>query len=281
MFEQSMEELKEFSSIGFLKKYIERINTKQSALVEEIAQFDMKCFDKAQGMSDFKRRFSTLHKVFFDFFERVLKNERINTNTMYEILKEKYLAFYETLAAQIIKKHLKKEELTSKETEQYIKKMQELDQEMYSTLKELLCDKGDYKNHALVSKVTASSESFYFEMVFSADKLIDGICENYSSNTMWANAEWDKEPWVKFQLPKPTEIKKFVMYHFLIYPACSYVIEASEDDKQWKQLKKIENNKSAVTVDEICGTYQYFRVRFTKPSAIDNAARICQIELWG
>lgn len=272
----------EFSSIVFLKKYIKKIKKNNNSLKEEIKNLDWEYLERPEGMADFKRRFSTANKVFFDFFERILKNEDIELSQEYDNVKNKYINFYEILTLKIIRSHIKKGKIESEQISKCIEEIDELDNELHNTLLNLLEGKEGRKNHALSSIVTASSESVWRNENFSVKRLIDGERDTIKLSSMWSNALWDTEPWVEFELTQKANIQKIIMYHANGYPVCDYIIEASKDKNNWDKLKTIENNTEEITTDYIDGNgYKYYRLRFLKPSRIDNAARLCQVELWG
>lgn len=271
-----------YSSIEYLKNELNKIRNNENSLVIEIRDFNSDCINTPQGMSGFKRKFSTSHKVFFDFFERILKIEDIEVNDRYKKIKEEYLCFYELLTSKTIRKYLKKENVEIENVLECIKKIKDIDIELYKVLLDILQNTRSYKNYALSGKVTASSESTYEKQLFCCNRLIDGIRDNNVLENMWANAEWDENPWVEIELPQKTRIQKVLMYHANSYPVCSYVIEASNSKIEWICLKTIENNNEDITIDYIDGNeYLYYRFRFTKPSSIDNAARLFEIELLG
>ena len=271
-----------FSSIDFLKKYIEKINTNNNSLKEEIRNLDWEYLDRPEGMAGFKRRFSTSNKVFFDFFERILKIEDIELSQEYDKVKNEYLNFYEMLTLKTIRSHIKRGKVESEQINQYIKEIDELDNHLYKALIKILQGKEGHKNYALSSIVTASSESVWRNQNFSVKRLIDGERDTIKLSSMWSNALWDTEPWVEFELTQKANIQKIIMYHANGYPVCDYIIEASNNEKNWISLKTVENNTEEITTDYIDGNgYKYYRLRFIKPSQVDNAARLCQVELWG
>lgn len=139
-----------------------------------------------------------------------------------------------------------------------------------------------YINYALSSVICASSESTYAGKTFPCTRLIDGISDNDTMDSMWANATSDFAPWVILELKKAISIKKIMIYHNKIFPVDSYVICGSNDKCIWTNLIIITNNNKNITIHNLNSIpYKFYKIEFTKPSSSDNAARLHEIELWG
>ena len=129
------------SFFDHLKKYACKIKNNENSLVNEIRNFDPECMSTPQGMSGFKRRFSTSHKLFFDFVERILKTDDVEIIDRYNVLKNEYLSFYEIFTSKIIRKYLKGDKNGIENVLEYVGRINNLDVELYKVLLDMIEDK--------------------------------------------------------------------------------------------------------------------------------------------
>lgn len=131
----------DLSFFDHLKKYVCKIKNNENSLVNEIRNFDLECMSTPQGMAGFKRRFSTSHKLFFDFVERILKPEDTEIADRYNVLKNEYLNFYEIFTSKIIRKYLKEDKTEIGNVAECVGKIKDLDIELYKVLFDMIDDK--------------------------------------------------------------------------------------------------------------------------------------------
>ncbi|WP_024834551.1 discoidin domain-containing protein [Ruminiclostridium josui] len=216
----------------------------------------------------------------------------------YEDFKVKYsnerLIVFNSFLRKAIKKNVDENSITkyTKEIQSSNNDFRILINELYSQYcttmsDDILMQCGEEKeliNYATDALVTASSELDAYGICFKAERVINGKYNGFDTD-MWISNDIADPQWLMLDLKKEQSISKFVVIHdfrstdlYLI----DYCIQGSNNMTDWVNLAKIEGNTKEQTTNYIDGQkYRYYRVYITKPSKIDNMARIFGIECWG
>lgn len=139
-------------------------------------------------------------------------------------------------------------------------------------------------NYACDALITASSELAAYDTFFKAERVINGKYNGFDTD-MWISNDMMNPHWLMLDLKKEISIYKFVVIHDFRSPdlyLIDYIIQGSNNMKDWVNLTEIEGNNKEQTTNYLEGQkYRYCRIYITKPSKIDNMARIFGIECWG
>jgi hypothetical protein len=145
-------------------------------------------------------------------------------------------------------------------------------------------DKKELINYASDALVTASSELGAYGVNFKAERVINGKYNGFDTD-MWISNDIINPHWIMLDLNKELSISKFVIIHDFRSPdlyLIDYSIQGSNTMIDWVNLIEIEGNNKEQTTNYLQGQkYRYYRIYITKPSKIDNMARIFGIECWG
>ena len=139
-------------------------------------------------------------------------------------------------------------------------------------------------NYASEASITASSELDAYGICFKAERVINGKYNGFDTD-MWISNDTVTPHWLVLDLNKERAISRFVIIHDFRSPdlyLIDYSIQGSNNMIDWVNLAMIEgNNKEQTTKYVEKQKYRYYRIYITKPSKIDNMARIFGIECWG
>ncbi len=139
-------------------------------------------------------------------------------------------------------------------------------------------------NYASDAIVTASSELAAYDISFKAERVINGKYNGFDTD-MWISNDMMNPHWIMLDFKKEIFIYKFVVIHDSRSPdlyLIDYSIQGSNNMTDWSNLIEIEGNNKEQTITYLEGQkYRYYRIYITKPSKIDNMARIFGIECWG
>jgi hypothetical protein len=145
-------------------------------------------------------------------------------------------------------------------------------------------DEKELINYAPDALITASSELEAYGIRFKAERVINGKYNGFDTD-MWISNDTANPHWLMLDFKKEQAISKFVIIHDFRSPdlyLIDYSIQGSNNMIDWVNLAIIEgNNKEQTTSYVERKKYRYYRIYITKPSKIDNMARIFGIECWG
>lgn len=216
----------------------------------------------------------------------------------YNELKQRYILNRSQIFSIILKNLYKGKKLEDDEKEKYIDRIKTINNELsiffekfyvselskeYNSVFEQINDI-ELINFAPNSIVTASSELEAYGNIFDAKRVIDGKYNEFITD-MWASSDEPGPHWIMVDIGREVSIFKIIIIHDFRSPELcliDYIIQGSNDNIIWINLVEItENNKSNTTHYCIGQKYRYYRVYITKPSKIDNTARMFGIECWG
>lgn len=234
----------------------------------------------------FRRNIYNSMVLLLEFIEKIAYREHL-TDFLQEFnrFQNTFLEFRNSIVLKILKNAIKGTHPYWDHSIALIEANRKLTQQLFQYIMdftEMLKMKYGSTNYAFNANVTASSESCFKGKNFSCSNLVNGIHDFTSLDNMWANAENDFTPWLIFDFKQPTSIKTFVLYHYSDICVSDFYIEGSNDRENWEEISAVFDNKESVTRTSGNGKkYRYYKIDITKPSAVDNAARLYQFEAWG
>lgn len=234
----------------------------------------------------FRRNIYNSIALLFEFIGKIAVREHLTDFLQaFNCFQNTFLAFRNSIAVKALKNAIKGTHPYLANPVILIQKNKQLTQQLFQHIRDLtalLNLKYGSTNYALNAIVTASSESCFEGKNFSCTKLVSGTYDFTTLDNLWANAEDDFSPWLIFDLKQSVSIKTFVLYHYLDICVSDFYIKGSNDKENWEEIVAVFDNKESVTRSSGNGkNYRYYKIDITKPSAVDNAARLHQFEAWG
>ncbi len=248
----------------------------------------------------YKRDYVDSTKNIFKILDRVyeqLVNENITVKN-YEDFKQKYVYRRSIVFSSFLRNSISKK-VDEKAIPKYTQEIQALNNDFRMLINELYlqyCTKmsndtlmqfEDYKeliNYTSDALVTASSELAAYDISFKAERVINGKYNGFDTD-MWISNDMKNPHWLMLDFKKEIAVSKFVVIHDSRSPdlyLIDYSIQGSNNINDWVNLIEIEGNNKEQTTNYLEGQkYRYYRIYITKPSKIDNMARIFGIECWG
>ena len=263
------------------------INTNQDPITPEIAE-------------NIKKLFYGSIYVLFDIVEKeLLKNTDAATHTNFENFKQEYLQFRNRVLAKLVAQSFRGEALDCQTKTELTKHILAFDLKLFELIKALSNQASLEYQAAIVNKATpaiAASLSDLQLINFSIQATASANSEyrpagqvvNGKQNSLedsWRSANFAPPHWLLLDLQQPRTIAKFTIKHYYANPLCitrDFQIQGSIDGTQWDVLFEIKDNTNVETtlVTEPT-TYQFVRLYITKPSLMDDSARIYEFEVWG
>ncbi|EPR10205.1 discoidin domain-containing protein [Ruminiclostridium papyrosolvens] len=218
-----------------------------------------------KNYEDFKVKYSNKRSIVFSSFLRKAINRNVDENAISKYTKE----------IQSINNDFRM--LANELYTQYCTKISDDILMQYDDEKELI-------NYASDASITASSELEAYGICFKAERVINGKYNGFDTD-MWISNDTASPHWLMLDLNKERAIFKFIIIHDFRSPdlyLIDYCIQGSNNMIDWVNLIEIKgNNKEQITNYVEKQKYRYYRIYITKPSKIDNMARIFGIECWG
>ncbi len=286
------------SAYSFLKDIVEsRYISKNDALINKVIlnnNLDLYNFEliKRDLVDSVKSIFNLIDSI----FNKIDRNTDWYKN--YNELKQRYILNRAQIFSKILKGIFKGRKLEEDEKGKYIDRVQAIDDELsnffekfyHSELSKEYYSVFEAINHiefidfAPTSIMTASSELKAYDNVFNAERVINGKFNEFITD-MWASNDEPSPHWIMADIGKEVSIYKITIIHDFRSPELyliDYIIQGSNDKVKWINLVEVfGNNKSNTTHYCIGQKYRYYRIYITKPSKIDNTARMFGIECWG
>ncbi len=247
----------------------------------------------------FRSRYTGSVAMFFKLIDKFISSANLEDSFYNELylFRNDYMKYRNEVISIISKYAFKGKHLDNNKKNEILEKIHTYDNELHFKILnfyEQLKDQGKYpdknvtanlKNYAANCICTASSEYQEGETnILCANRAVDGKYSKRISD-MWASDDLVGDHWLKVDLGKQACISKFIIRHEFIsklYYLVDYKIQGSNDDIIWDDLVVTEDNNKDITMHEITtSSYRYFRIYITKPSRVDNVARIMEFEILG
>ncbi|EGD47600.1 coagulation factor 5/8 type domain protein [Ruminiclostridium papyrosolvens DSM 2782] len=287
-----------YSDFNFLKDVVENnYVTEDDNLIRNV--INNKCFD-ITAAELYKRDLVDSTQNIFKILDRIYSQlDKDNTNLKnYEDFKVKYLNKRSIVFSSFLRKAIKRN-VDENAITKYTNEIQPINNDFCMLINELYkeyctkmatdismqCDdEKELINYASDASITASSELEAYGVCFKAERVINGEYNGFDTD-MWISSDIASPQWLILDLNKARAVKKFVIIHDFRSPELyliDYCIQGSNNMIDWTNLVKIEGNIKEQTTSYVEEQeYRYYRIYITKPSKLDNMARIFGIECWG
>ncbi len=287
-----------FSDFNFLKDVVENMYiTENDNLIRNVIH--NKNFE-ISAAELYKRDLVDSTKNIFKILDRLydqLVKDNISLNN-YEEFKVKYSNKRSIVFSSFLRKAINRN-VDENAITKYTKEIQSLNNDFAMLINELYtqyCTKisndismqcnheKELINYATDALITASSELDAYGIPFKAERVINGKYNGFDTD-MWISEDTANPHWLMLDLKKEIPICKIVIIHDFRSPdlyLIDYSIQGSNNMIDWVNLVEIEANNKEQTINYLeKQKYRYYRIYVTKPSKIDNMARIFGVECWG